>query len=51
MKNTFSMTFYCRNSAVRKSSKLAPIELVIIMNGERWLFALPRKTTPEDFQR
>lgn len=51
MKNTFSMTFYCRKSAVRKSSKLAPIELVILLNGERWLFALPRKSTPEDFKR
>ena len=51
MKNTFSMTFYCRKSAVRKSSKLAPIELVILLNGERWLFALPRKSTPEEFKR
>lgn len=51
MKNTFSMTFYCRKSAIRTSSGLAPIELVIILNGERWIFALPRKAKPEDFQQ
>lgn len=51
MRNTFSISFYCRKSAVRTTSGLAPIEVFVLINGERWRFSLPRKAKPEEFKR
>lgn len=50
MRTTFSVCFYARNSKRNKKGE-CPIECSVIMNGERVLFNLPMKTTPEDFNR
>ena len=47
--NTFNVTFYCRESKTNKQG-LAPIELVIIINGERAVISLPRKEAPSRFK-
>ena len=47
--NTFNISFYCRNSKKDKDG-LAPIELVIVINGERTNINLPRKERPETFK-
>lgn len=46
---TFNVSFYCRNSKVNVKG-LAPIELTIIINGERTIITLPRKEKPKDFK-
>ncbi len=51
MQMTFSITYYCRKCKVNKGSKLAPIEISICINGERWLITLPRKANPDDFKK
>ena len=47
-KQTFSTRYYCRECKKNKNG-LAPIELSIIVNGERVFVSLPRKMTPSDF--
>ncbi len=46
---TFNVSFYCRNSKVNAKG-LAPIEMTIIINGERTIITLPRKEKPQDFK-
>lgn len=48
MKNTFSVKFYCRKSNARKSG-LAPVEISVIVCGERQMWQLPKKCKPEEF--
>lgn len=50
MRTTFNITFVCRPS---KANKLgySPIELSIIINGERTYLTLPRKEQPEKFTK
>jgi site-specific recombinase XerD len=47
---TFDISFYCRDSKVNRQG-LAPIEMSIVINGERCLITLPRKEKPSDFKR
>lgn len=47
---TFSITFLCRTSKVGKNG-LAPIEMTVILNGERVCLSLPRKIEPTEFSR
>lgn len=47
-KQTFSTRYYCRECKKNKNG-LAPIELSIIVNGERVFVSLPRKMAPSDF--
>ena len=49
-RQTFSISFYCRKSKADKKG-LAPIELSIVINGERTYLRLPRKERPEEFAR
>ena len=49
-RQTFSISFYCRKSKADKKG-LAPIELSIVINGERTYIRLPRKERPEDFAK
>lgn len=49
MKNTtFNVNFYCRPSKASVKG-FAPIEMSVIINGERTYITLPRKEKPEDF--
>lgn len=50
MRNTFNVNFLCRPSKVNKLG-LAPIELSIIINGNRTIITLPMKVNPQDFQK
>ena len=47
---TFDISFYCRDSKVNRQG-LSPIEMSIVINGERCLITLPRKEKPSDFKR
>ena len=49
-RQTFSISFYCRNSKADKKG-LAPIEISIVINGERTYLRLPRKERPEEFAK
>lgn len=46
---TFNVSFYCRNSKAN-SEGLSPIEITIIINGERTIITLPRKENPKEFK-
>ena len=46
---TFNVSFYCRNSKANAKG-LAPIEMTIIINGERTIITLPRKENPKEFK-
>lgn len=46
---TFNVSFYCRSSK-ENSKGMAPIEMSIIINGERVLVTLPRKENPKQFK-
>lgn len=48
---THSLSFYCRSSKVSKKTGLAPIELSIVINGERVFINLPRKEYPDVFKK
>lgn len=48
MKRTFKVRFYCRNSRIRKDGT-APVEISIIVCGEREFFSLPRSCNPKQF--
>ena len=39
---TFDISFYCRESKANREG-LAPVEMSIIINGERCIITLPRK--------
>lgn len=49
-RQTFSISFYCRKSKADKKG-LAPIEISIVINGDRTYLRLPRKERPEDFAK
>ena len=46
---TFNVSFYCRESKAGVKG-FAPLELCIIINGERALITLPRKEKPKEFR-
>lgn len=46
---TFNVSFYCRNSKANTKG-LSPIEITIIINGERTIITLPRKENPKEFK-
>ena len=50
MRETFCIRFYCRPAAKRKDGR-APVEVSVIVSGERQLWQLPRKCRPEDFKK
>lgn len=49
MRTTSSVTYYCRPSKANKQG-LSPIEVSLIINGERVFISLPRKEYPKDFK-
>lgn len=49
-RQTFSISFYCRKSKADKKG-LAPIEISIVINGDRTYLRLPRKERPDDFTK
>lgn len=49
-RQTFDIQFYCRPSKTDKKG-YAPIELSIVINGERNYLRLQRKERPEDFKK
>lgn len=49
-RQTFSTKFYCRKSKADKKG-FAPVELSIVINGERTYLRLPRKERPEEFAK
>ena len=49
-RQTFSISFYCRKSKADKKG-LAPIEISIVINGDRTYLRLPRKERPDDFAK
>lgn len=49
-RQTFSAQFYCRKSKADKKG-YAPVELSIVINGERTYLRLPRKERPEEFKK
>jgi site-specific recombinase XerD len=49
-RQTFSCKYYCRDSKKNKQG-MAPVELSIIVNGERAFVSLPRKMRPKDFEK
>lgn len=48
---TYNLSFYCRSSKASKKNGLAPIELSLIINGERVFINLPRKEYPATFKK
>lgn len=50
MRTTFNISFVCRPSKVNRVG-LAPIELSIIINGQRTYLALNRNESPSEFQK
>lgn len=48
-RQTFDISFYCRKSKQNKNG-YAPVELSIIINGERTYLTLQRKEKPEEFK-
>lgn len=49
-RQTFSCKYYCRDSKKNRQG-MAPVELSIIVNGERAFVTLPRKMKPKDFEK
>lgn len=49
-RQTFSCKYYCRETKKNKQG-MAPVELSIIVNGERVFVTLPRKMSPSDFKK
>ena len=49
-RQTYSLSFYCRKSKADKKG-LAPIELSVIINGNRVFINLQRKEKPETFKK
>ena len=50
MRTTSSVSFYCRKCKANKQG-LSPVELSIIINGQRTFINLPRKESPDEFKR
>ena len=50
IRQTFSTKFYCRKSKADKKG-FAPVELSIVINGERTYLRLPQKERPEEFKK
>lgn len=50
MRTTFGITFLCRESKKTKNG-YAPIELSIVINGERCYLTLPRKEIPSEYKK
>lgn len=50
MRNTYCVSFACRKAKTDKAGK-AYISAIIIINGQRTTFNLPRKEKPEDFDK
>lgn len=50
MRNTYCISFACRKAKTDKAGK-SFISTIIIINGERTSFNLPRKETPADFEK
>ena len=50
MRNTYNITFYCRESKKDKDG-LAPIEVSIIINGKRCFIQLPRRESPIAYKK
>lgn len=48
IKQTFSINFYCRESKKGKNG-FSPIEVCVIINGDRIMLTLPRKEDPKQF--
>lgn len=48
MRQTFKVRFYCRPTKIRKDGT-APVEVSIIVNGEREWFQLPRSCEPSKY--
>ena len=48
-RQTFDISFYCRKSKANKNG-FAPIELSIVINGDRNYLTLQRKEIPEEFK-
>lgn len=49
-RTTFSISFVCRDSKANKTG-LAPVEMSIVLNGDRKFINLPRKEKPSDFNK
>lgn len=47
---TLNVSFYCRPCKADKKGR-APVELSLIINGERAIITLPRKEYPEVFKK
>lgn len=50
MRTTYSISFYCRKSKADRQG-LAPIEVSIVINGQRKFINCPLKCSPEEFNR
>ena len=50
MKSSFSITYYCRKSRANRFN-VSPIEVSITINGDRIMFAIPRKMDYNDFNK
>lgn len=50
MKSSFSITYYCRKSRANRFN-VSPIEVSITINGDRVMFAIPRKMDYVEFNR
>lgn len=51
MRETYSISFYCRECKVSKKNGLAPIEMAININSKRTFINLPRKEVPATFTK
>ena len=51
MRTTFSITFMCRPAKISKKTGRAPVEMSIIISGQRCILTLPRKEDPKEFKR
>lgn len=49
-RQTFAIRYYCRDSKKNKQG-VSPIEMSIIINGERVFISLPRKMQPKEFEK
>ena len=50
-RQTYCISFACRQAKAAKKNGLSPIQVIIIINGERVCFNLPKKESPEDFKK
>lgn len=49
-RTTFNVAFVCRKSKANKDG-MSPVEMSIVLNGDRKFINLPRKEKPEEFNR